>query len=68
MGDQPKRHLTTKEAAERYRTSEWQLNSLARRGDIPSFKFGRRRLFRLEDLEEWERQQIEAEARKDGES
>ena len=49
------RYLTTKEVAERYRTTEstvhgWQY----KRTGPPSIRIGKRRLYRLSDLVTWE--------------
>ncbi|SDP10931.1 DNA binding domain-containing protein, excisionase family [Nakamurella panacisegetis] len=39
------RYLTVTEVAERLNMSEWYVGDRARRGEIPSIKFGRRRMY-----------------------
>ncbi|WP_017756788.1 excisionase family DNA-binding protein [Calidifontibacillus oryziterrae] len=49
--------MTAKEAANLLGVSYWLLLEMAKKGQIPNIRAGKRVLFRLESLEEWMDQQ-----------
>lgn len=53
IGIMEDKFLDIKEAAKFLKMSVVQINRLIRRGDIPSYKAGGRRLFDREELIEW---------------
>lgn len=60
MGDT--RHLTADEVAERLGIPVYSVYALAREGEIPHLRIGRRVRFREEDLEAWEDSLVEGVA------
>ncbi len=53
-------NLTAEDVAARERMPMWSVYEMAKNGEIPSFKIGRRVRFRLVDIEAWERDRVEA--------
>ena len=51
-------YLTTEELAVRYRVTPHQITKMARRGQIPGFKFGKLWRFRKSDIAAWESRHI----------
>ena len=52
-------YLTPKDLAKRYRVTQQQVTKLARHGVLPAIKIGKLWRFKLEAIEEWERNQYE---------
>lgn len=58
MGEQT-RHLTASEVSERLGIPEYSIYAMAREGELPCLRIGRRVRFRLKDLERWEESKVE---------
>jgi excisionase family DNA binding protein len=54
-----KQHLTAEDIAERLQIPIWSIYEMARAGDLPVLRIGRRIRFREEDIEQWEKEQVE---------
>lgn len=56
---EPVRHLTTEDLAIRLRKTPVAIRIMHSRGDAPaSFRCGRRRLYPLDAVEQWERERL----------
>ena len=52
-------YLTPRELAKRYQVTQQQITKLARHGVLPAIKVGKLWRFKLEAIEEWERNQYD---------
>lgn len=58
---EPVQHLTAAEVAQRLRVPKWSVYEMAKSGELPVLKIGRRVRFRETDLEEWEESKVRRE-------
>ena len=53
------KHLTAADLAQRLGVPTWSVYQLAKEGQLPHIRIGRRVRFRLADIERWEAERVE---------